>query len=666
MKNVKKTTILSIVLLFTLLIVVNTYSATELTEEYQQDLFDKLNHLRGQAPRPVSLENLERPICGTSIAFEAFINRDRLSGAYKTSAAMQGRDTTLSYSYESPAGHFLIHYATDGFNAVYEPTLDTLDGGDGIPDYINKVAEIADSVWAYAIDDLGFPAPPRDDFYPAGLDSTYDIYIEGLGSAYYGATYSEVIVDAQSATSVLVLDNNYNFPPYNEYTGDPRDFNRRLDAVRVTVAHEFFHAIHFGMDWTEWEGSDDLQARIYWWEMSAVWMEEMMYDDVNDYYGYLPSFFNYPWVGLRNFNTTAYPLALHPYGAAVFPIFLTERWGDPTIVRKIWEQCRDLGVGPQFGIAVDNVVKEVTGGTFGLTGAMREFSVWNMFTGSRANRAPAGIGYSEKEFYPVIPDTAMFAFDRYPLRMSNSAVLDSFGTKLPECYASNIIKLEDVYLIPDSLGLYFYSTASYEIDAWNISLIGIPLDDNADAIVQMNRYEGTPLDPYIVTGTDELIDVMVVITPVITDVNVYGYSQRFDYAFFVLDSLDDTINTVNYMSKVYPNPCDPAHLCESMKFEIEKSFVDTFNEPATLMITILNPAGEKIRTLYYDFENPSNSDEPLISHDFTTVFTPSWDLKNESGYDVASGVYMAYWQLKFTQSSLAEQMTFKSKFAVIR
>jgi len=654
LKKVKKTAIITIVFLFALITAGEIYSDTALTEEYQQDLFDRLNHLRGEGPRPASLENLERPICGTSVAFEAFINRDRLDGAYKISTVMQGRDTTLECSYESPDGHFLIHYDTTGVNAVYKPDLDTLAGGDGIPDYVNKVGEIADSVWTYVVDELGFPPPPRDDFYPAGLDSTYDIYIEGLGSAYYGATYSDMLVDSQSVTSVLVLDNNYNFPPYNEYDGDPRDLNRRLDAVRVTTAHEFFHAIHFGMDWTEWEGDEAMSARIYWWEMSAVWMEEMMYDDVNDYYGYLPYFYEYPWIGLRNFTSSA-PLAFHPYGAVVFPIYLTERWGDSTIVRKIWEQCRDLGVGPQFGEAVDNAVYEVSGGTHRLVDAIREFSVWNMFTGNRADRAPAGLGYSEKEFYPIIPDTAMFVFNDYPFVVTNRNLIDSFSTRLPEIYGTNIIKLEETYLIPDSLGFNFYRSAIHSTLDWNVSLIGFPIDDNADAIVQMNVFEGPNIDQYVITGTEDLFNLMAVITPVLVDVNAYNYSQKFDYAFAVTDTVVSIDSLVYFnFTAPYPNPCLPEGSCNSITFKVEKSFLDAF-PPTLLEVTIFNVAGEKICDLQTDAAG--NLEMSL-----------DWNLKNESGYDVASGVYLAYWRLSFANDSTntRNDKTYKSKIAIIR
>jgi len=64
--------------------------------------------------------------------------------------------------------------------------------------------------------------------------------------------------------------------------------------------------------------------------------------------------------------------------------------------------------------------------------------------------------------------------------------------------------------------------------------------------------------------------------------------------------------------------------------------------------------------------NPQNSDDPNISHDFRTIFTAGWDLKNESGYDVAGGVYLAYWQLNFTSFSSTASLVHKSKFAVIR
>ena len=101
---------------------------------------------------------------------------------------------------------------------------------------------------------------------PAAMSCT--IFISSTwGTSFYGATYPDIQIDNQTLTSYIELDNDYDFYPYNEFEGDPRDFDRRLDAVRVTVAHEFQHSIHFTMDFGEFEGTLS-NPRLYWWEMS--------------------------------------------------------------------------------------------------------------------------------------------------------------------------------------------------------------------------------------------------------------------------------------------------------------------------------------------------------------------------------------------------------------
>ena len=74
-----------------------------------------------------------------------------------------------------------------------------------------------------------------------------------LGGAFFGATFSETQVPDyfipgnpfSSFTSYIHIDNDFAEPSYsgvNDYVARP------LDAVRVTAAHEYFHAIHFGID----------------------------------------------------------------------------------------------------------------------------------------------------------------------------------------------------------------------------------------------------------------------------------------------------------------------------------------------------------------------------------------------------------------------------------
>ena len=618
------------------------HPAPELTEEYMQDLADRLHHFQNNGPRPASLEGLTHPISATPLVFEAFLNRDRMSGVYKILVNPEARNPELGNSYVSPAEHFRIHYDISGYDAIYNPTLDTLDGGDGIPDYINKVAEIADSVWDFEVNQLGFPSPPKDDFYAEGLDSLFDIYILDLGAAYYGATYNDEKVDSQTYTSTMKLDNNYDFYPYNIYgIGDPRDLNRRLDAVRVTMAHEFFHAIHFAMDWTEWELDDAGNfARLYWWEMSAVWMEEMMYDDINDYYGYLKSFYDTPWNNLRFFTYAS----LRPYGACVFPIFLTERWGDTTVVRRIWEKCRDKGVGPQWSEAADEAIFEVSGGTHRLIDAIREFSVWNLFTGERLERAPIGVGYSEGEFYPLIPDTAFVQFSDYPKKLKNTDMRDLYGAWLPELYGGMYLKFSNTYLINDSLGFYFYGQRGVD---WNVSLAGFPLDDYEPANVRMNKYEIPTTTLYSMPDIEDIFYTMVILTPVTIEMNDFNYDETYDFSFLVLDSAPPPDTTVAYVfNPPYPNPFMLGSGDETMTFSVDKHPWDLSNP--VMKAVIYNVAGEKIREL--------DSESGTIS------INTMWDGKNEAGKYVAPGVYLVYCRLNSEDNAV--EMTEKFKIAV--
>ena len=194
----------------------------------------------------------------------------------------------------------------------------------------------------------------------------------------------------------------------------PQYADRPLDAVRVTAAHEFFHAVQFGIDFTESEvygsGPTAISAR-YWMEMSATWMEEQLYDNINDYYNYLPYFFNDPRLSLQQFNSYA---DLRPYANVVFPLFLAEQYG-PGIIKSIWLRCRAAGPGPQFLFVANAALDSATGGGGDWVTAFREFTLWNWFTGSRANLAPAGLGYSERQAYPAFPDSMIASWNSYPV-----------------------------------------------------------------------------------------------------------------------------------------------------------------------------------------------------------------------------------------------------------
>ncbi|HVP06657.1 MAG TPA: MXAN_6640 family putative metalloprotease [Candidatus Acidoferrum sp.] len=356
--------------------------------------------------------------CGTSAVADFVMNRHRIDKDLLGQMALTlNARPSLSRSYGSPSGKFLIHYTTTGDTAVYQPTVD--NNHNGVPDFVDKVAEIADSVYYTTITVMGYPAPPSDSFYAEGGDARYDIYLTYLGPNFYGLSYLDsTYIDGPGstrATSFIVLDRSYSL--LEQYS------NRPLDAVRVTMAHEFFHAVQFGINFTEAENYNQTLVKRYWMEMSATWMEEQQYTDINDYYNYLPYFYNDPTASLQQFNSYA---DFHPYGAAVFPIYLSQKFGRD-LIRAIWLKSGTLGPGTHFWPVLSDDLdscyraqgQNITTGT-GLPMAVREFALWNYYTGSRAYLAPHDstghqIGFPEKANYPAFPDASMGAYGTYPL-----------------------------------------------------------------------------------------------------------------------------------------------------------------------------------------------------------------------------------------------------------
>ena len=131
-------------------------------------------------------------------------------------------------------------------------------------------------------------------------------------------------------------------------------------------------------------------------ELTATWMEDVAYDDVNDYFQYLPSFFNSPEISLD------YQPSLqdsHQYGAAVYAHFLSAVYGED-IIRTTWEQLNDKN---PFVYRIEDMDEAMPAG--GFTGTLPGFVVWNYFTGSRVlpGTYPEGANYTTTDVTAVVP-----------------------------------------------------------------------------------------------------------------------------------------------------------------------------------------------------------------------------------------------------------------------
>ena len=305
----------------------------------------------------------ERPVkCGLAygMAFQKF--KDALPA--KERARLQGvfqRPTTLPFSYVSKNGHFKIHYATSGKNAVDT----TSTNPSGVPDYVFEAARAAERSYFILVDSLGFAPHPPD----GGIEGPeYDFYIINLGNV-YGLTYSENLVGT----------NPDRYSAYTEVDNDFKGiyFTEGIDALRVTVAHEYFHAVHFGYAYRDYD--------IFFFEMSSVWFEDTAYDYVNDYLQYLPSLF-------RSFNE---PLHLqngwHEYGMGIWlQYWLADR--EYTSLRRIWERMQQQA-------ALYAIAGEVQASGESMPQAMAEFFSWCLYTG---NRAVPGRYFPDARLFPKV------------------------------------------------------------------------------------------------------------------------------------------------------------------------------------------------------------------------------------------------------------------------
>jgi hypothetical protein len=340
--------------------------------------------------------------CAAMVMVEAARSMDKLSPAGQASLAEALARPNLSSSFNSPGGHFVIHYATVGGNAV--PAGDT--NSNSVPDYVERVADYCDSSWRQMVDQYGYFPPPSDGGIGGGA-GLYDIYC--LDIPYYGYTAPEAPGPQawNDYTSYIAVHNNFfGFPPNTDPDGP------QLGAAKVTVAHELFHAVQFAYD---------VDESAWWMEHSSTWMEDQVYDTVNDNWNYLDGFFPYPYASLMTFN------GWHEYASFIWPRYLSENHGD-SVMHDIWADC----ISTNAVTAIDNAM--VARGS-SRSGAFAGFTAWNWITFSRSD----GLHYSEGASYPLI--AIMRTHSTYPVTAQTSLIL-------PEPLGSNYV----YFLPPGGLG----------------------------------------------------------------------------------------------------------------------------------------------------------------------------------------------------------------------
>ncbi|MBI1937496.1 MAG: hypothetical protein HYS25_05175 [Ignavibacteriales bacterium] len=311
--------------------------------------------------------------CGFGIANEVKLNYDKFDPKQKKVLSSLLTRPQSQKSFVSPSGFFRIHYDTIGTN---KPGYD-----------LNQLAAAFDSSYNFEVNILGYPSPPKDN--GQGGDDKYDVYIANLAASYYGNTYNEDPLTAETYTSYIEIDNDFS----STYT-------HGIEAARVTAAHEFHHAIQMG-------NYVFRNADSFYHEITSTAMEEFVFDDVNDYYGYLKSFFD-----------KTYETMIDQYGGynlAIWNIFLKDRFGFD-ILKRIWELMRT----ERALYAIRDAIAEYSS-TF--KAEFNTFGQWLYFT---KERAQAGKYFEEAANYPKVKPTIELTLPQQSMEISTEPVSTNF------------------------------------------------------------------------------------------------------------------------------------------------------------------------------------------------------------------------------------------------
>ncbi|MGH2982472.1 MAG: MXAN_6640 family putative metalloprotease [Solirubrobacterales bacterium] len=204
--------------------------------------------------------------------------------------------------------HFCVHYV-----ATTPDAPDPADGnGNGVPDYVEQVASVAETVYGVENGALGWQAPRPDG--ARGGDPRVDIYLAQLRGEVFGYAAPDIGQAGRSQYAYLVVDDDY---ATAEFPGTVP-----LIDLQVTLAHEYNHVLQFGYD---------IAQDLWFYEATAVWIEDRVYPQLDDYLRYIKR-----WVVRSKLPITINNIKI--YGTAVFNHWLAGRHGH-AVIRTAWERA---------------------------------------------------------------------------------------------------------------------------------------------------------------------------------------------------------------------------------------------------------------------------------------------------------------------------------------
>ncbi len=470
--------------------------------------------------------------CGTPAskfidAHNANISANTLSKLNPT--VLRQRSFTPS-TFISASGKFKIFFETTGSHAV--PLADA--NGNSIPDYVEWVAQAMDSSYNHTVLTLGFPDP-----IPQG--ASYEVYLRNIGGV-YGTTHQD---QSSPGGTYITIHKDFDGFPENQ---DP-DGNQR-GSIRATAAHEFKHAVQFKQN--NWTGEADR-----WAEMDATLMEEIVYDDVNDYYNYLEGFqtsiFGYP-------EKSIIPGS---YQHVTWAIYFYERFGQD-FWTKTWER---IEAAPQTFGFLSAIRQEIESRGESYENSIAENFLWHYASGNRLS--PTNYGFEERLEYP----------ESY-IRKKVSTLSDTLSTSLN--VAGFAVDFLEVDLTEPRVG-QVSATFTYTNPNLQLAFLAYLRDGSTEYRTISPKTTGTTnfYGPWNWEDITRLGIAAVNLVP--------GKSTSYQYSVFA------TIPEETFLAQNYPNPFNPT---TNITFGL--------TERQNVLLEVFDYTGRRIRTLVDGVRDPGS------------------------------------------------------------
>ena len=294
-----------------MLLVIPAVASAAALDDYYLSRFGEQAQLAKSLRAVVGLENEPAERCRTHLYRSLKRDFSELEpSTQKALAKYVARPALAGERVCSPVGgHFNIHYAASGADAP-DPTD---ANANGVPDWVETVAGVFEYVYDVEVNKMGYAAPPG---------TRYDVYLRDLTvERAYGFTTNDgfPVSPSTSVTTYIEIDRAFTDALFLDGRYTP------MQMLQITAAHEFHHSIQFGYNY---------YFDIWYGESTSTWMEDEVYDSVNQLYSYLSSYTSV--VGALALNG---PIGNNSeYGRWIFNRYLAETQGSRTVVRSMWEE----------------------------------------------------------------------------------------------------------------------------------------------------------------------------------------------------------------------------------------------------------------------------------------------------------------------------------------